>query len=240
MPASMATVGETSGYAGYRTMLRRLLPAVGLLAVLGACQMEEALDSAFSGSGGTYDYGTLEVPLGVTPAGSVAITVIDERPYVVNGDEPPRFVGTLPGSYRQRSGAETASGRSLAEHVGEALAEALARQGAEVTPVPLRAGTSEAEALAALGATGAERLVVLRIREWQTMAQVRVEARWNLEASVHDRAGELLGRRATQGAETVGTTDMRQEAGPLAVSALARRLARLFGDPAITGALESA
>lgn len=222
-------------------MLHRLVLTLGLVAALGACQAGGALDTALEGTfAGAYDYAALEVPLRLTPAGSVAVTVIDQRPYVVNGDEPPSFVGNLPGRYGNIVDAKTASGRPLAELVGEALARALERRGADVSALPLGHGTPGREALAALSATGAERLVIVRIGEWQTEARVRVSARWELEATVHDRAGELLGRRAIRGSETIGTTDIEEESGPLAVSALAARLARLLGDPAITGALGGA
>jgi len=222
-------------------MLHRLGLALGLAAALAACRPGDAVDAALEGTfSGTYDYAALEVPLALTPAGSVAVTVIDQRPYVVNGDESPSFVGTIPGRYRNIVDARTESGRPLAEHVTTALAEALGRRGADAAAVPLPHGTPDEEALAALAATGAERLVVVRIREWQTEARIRVAASWHLEASVHDRAGDLLGRPASQGRETIGTAGFDEKTGPLAVSALAGRLARLLRDPEITGALGSA
>lgn len=220
-------------------MLQRLVRAAGLVVLLAALQACGAVEAMSEGSsGGSYDYGTLEVPLGVAPAGSVALTVIDERPYVVNGEEDPTFVGTLPGSYRQAIRAETASGRPLAAHISDALAAALGREGAEVSPVTVGAGTSTEEALAALRATGAQRLIVIQMREWQTKAEVRVEAQWHFEATVHDRAGGELARRITRGVEGVGVAGVTETGERVAVSALAERLARLFADPAMAAALE--
>lgn len=222
-------------------MLHRLFPALGLLAALGACQAGEALTGAFEGTmGATYDYAALQLPLTIDTAESVAVTVIDERPYVVNGDESPSFVGTLPGRYRNTIDVTTESGRPLADLVTDAIAAALRRQGVVATAVPLAKATAEAEALAALNAAGAERLLVVRIGEWQTNAHVRVSAHWQLEATVYDRAGEVLGQRRSQGTQNIGTTGFDEETAELAVSAFRERLTYLLGDPAITRAFGGA
>ena len=222
-------------------MLQRLLPALLLLVGLGACGAGGAIDAALEGTfGGRYDYSALEVPLAVTPTRSVAVTVIDQRPYVVNGDESPAYVGTEYGRYRDIVEVETASDRPLAAVLTDALARALERRGPGATGVTLAQGTGEAEALAALAATGADRLLVVRMHEWQTNATVRVTARWHFEATVHDRSGQQLGRRARQGRETIGTTRVQEETGALAVTDLARRLARLLEERSIADALAGA
>lgn len=235
-------------------MLHRLIPApvlaLGLLVALAACEQGEALEGTLAGvmpgSGGeTYDYAALEVPLALPAGPAVAIAVIDARPYVLDGDESPRFVGTT--ARRGRGGVEvtTRSERPLADVLAEALARAFERQGLAAAAVPRPPGADEPEmlagTLAALADTGAERLLVLRLREWRTDAQVRVTARWELEATVHDRAGRVLGRRTTRGTERIGTRGLSSGgAGPQAVAALAQRLGFLLEHPEIAGALAPA
>lgn len=222
-------------------MLQRLCLAAGLLAALGGCGAGDTLDAAIGTSfSGSYDYAALQPRLAVAPDRSVAVTVIDQRAYVVNGKEGPGFAGTMLGRYRNPVPVDTASERPLAAVVTDALAEALARGGAEATGVTVADGTAEAEALSALGATGAERLLVVRLHEWRTDAKMRVTARWNLEATVHDRSGRVLGRRSTRGAETIGAADLDESGEALAVADLAERLSRLLNDPAIAGALGAA
>ncbi len=223
-------------------MLQRLLPVLGFVAALGACDAGGTIDAALEGTfSGAYDYAALAPPISVSPDRSVAVAVIDQRPYVVNGEESDRFAGTMYGRFRDTVDVKTASGRPLADVVAEAVARTLGRQGAETAAVPVDRGATMAEALGALRGTGAERLIVIRMEEWRTDTAVRMEARWNLEAAVHDRAGELLGRRLTRGAEALGATRIADEdVGPLAVADLGRRLARLLDDPAIADALEGA
>lgn len=223
-------------------MLHRHLQTLGLvcglLAALGACRPEQALDGMLEGTvSGTHDYGRLMVPLTPVAAQSVAVAVIDRRPYVVEGDEPPDFVGTIAGRFRNTIDVKTESGLPLAEVVADAVVEAYRRQGIDATAVPVAKGAAEAEALAALAATGAERLVLLSIGEWQTNAVVRVEESWQFLATVHDRAGAALGRRASQGRATLGTVGFDEAGGEMAAAALSQRLAYLLNDPEITRAL---
>lgn len=213
----------------------------GLMAALGACRPEQAFEGAFEGTmGDSYDYGSLMLPLSPVPAGSIAVAVIDERPYVVNGDENPSYVGTVAGRYRNTVDVKTASERPLADIVADAIAEAYRRHGITATAVPAPEEGGLAAALSAAAASGADRLLVVRIGEWQTNAVVRVEEAWQFEATVHDAAGELLGLRASQGRSNVGTAGFDEESAEMAVAALSRRLAYLLNDPQITGALGGA
>ncbi|HUF88303.1 MAG TPA: hypothetical protein VMM59_13045 [Thermohalobaculum sp.] len=226
-------------------MLHRLFRALGPLAAvaaLAACQQaEDTLGGVLPGGGGeTYDYSGLEVALALPAGPGVAVAVIDDRPYVLEGDESPRFVGTLARRGNTRVEVSTGSDRPLAEVLTGALARALERQGIAAAAVPQPHGTGEAEVLAALAATGSDRLLVLRLREWQTNAQVRVTASWHLEATVYDRAGQVLGQRTSQGTETVGTSSLREGAGRIAVATLAERIGFLLNHPAIAGALAPA
>lgn len=221
-------------------MLKRLFITLGLIAALAACRAEETLENAISGSGETHDYAALELELALPADHAVAVTVIDRRPYVVDGGESPRFVGTGPGRYHNTVDVATASGRPLAELLTEAIGRALERQVIAASAVPLPEGTEPADAHAALAASPAERFLVVEIREWQANTQIRVAARWHLEATVYDRAGNVLGRRSRQGAETLGTAGMSQHAGPLAVEALSGQLTLLLTDQSIAEALRRA
>lgn len=222
-------------------MLNRLFLALGLAAVLGGCQAGGVVDSALGTAlGDRYDYAGLTLSVAAAPAQPVAVAVIDQRPSVVNGGEGPDYVGTTLGRYRNSVDVTTESGRPLAAIVTEAVARALDARGPAAAAVILESGTPEAEALDALAATGAERLLLIRLHEWQTDATVRVTAAWDFEATVHDDAGRLLGRRLGRGTENIGTAGREGRANALAVEFLAGKLAQLIDDPAIAGPLGGA
>lgn len=206
-------------------MLQRFLPALTLLLTLGACQ------------GGTYDFAAVEPVLTVSSARTVSAAVIDQRPYVVNGEKSPRFAGTGRGRMGETVNINTASGRPLAEELSDAVVRALGRQGIAASALPLPKGAPEDAVLTAFRAQGAERLLAIRMHEWQSNANTRVTVRWDLEATVYDRSGGILARRATRGSQLIGTTDLRGDSGRIAVREVSRKLSDLLNEPAITAAL---
>lgn len=222
-------------------MLHRLFLALGLAAALGGCDAGGVVDNALGTAlGDRYDYAGLTLSVAAAPAQPVAVAVIDHRPAVVNDGEGPSYVGKTLGRYRNKVDVTTESGRPLAAIVTEAVARALDARAPAAAGVVLEEGTPEAEALDALAATGAERLLLIRLHEWQTNATVRMTAAWHLEATVHDDAGGLLGRRLSRGSENIGTAGLEGQANALAVEFLARKLSQLIDDPAIAGPLGGA
>lgn len=221
-------------------MLHRLFLALGLAAALAGCDAGGVVDNALGTAlGDRYDYSGLTLSVAAAPTQPVAVSVIDQRPAVVNDGERPSYVGKTVGRYRNKVDVTTQSGRPLAEIVTEAVTRALDARAPAAAGVLVEAGTSEAEALEALAATGAERLLLIRLHEWQTDTTVRTTAAWSLEATVHDDAGGLLGRRRSQGTENIGTAGLEGQASTLAVEFLGRKLSQLVDDPAIAEALSA-
>ncbi len=208
-------------------MSRRILPALTLLLTLGACE-----------GGATYDFAAVDPALTVSSGRTVSVSVIDQRPYVVNGEKSPRFAGTASGRTRETVDINTASGRPLAEELTDVVTRALGRQGISASALPLSKGAPEEVVLTAFRAQGAERLLAVRMYEWQTNANTRVTSHWDMEATVYDRSGGILARRATRGTRPIGTTDLRGDSSRIAIGEVSRRLSDLLNEPAITGALK--
>ena len=203
-------------------MFRRLIAPLALVLSLAACQQMVAESSSARPTPG--------------PTAPLLVAVIDARPYVASGDEAPSFIGTERGRWGQVQAVETASGRPLAEDIAEGLLPLLAARGLEARVLPLKRGAGVDEAVAAFRATGAERLLLIRVEDWRSDAYTRVTIRWALEAIVFDRSGTYLGRRRIVGSEAVGETSIDDPRGA-GQEALARKLVRLLDDPAIAVAL---
>lgn len=208
-------------------VFKRFLPPLALLLTLGACL-----------GGTTYEFAAVEPVLTVSSERTVSASVIDQRPYVVNGEKSPRFAGTARGRMGETVNISTASGRPLAEELTDAVVRALGRQGIAVSALPLPKGTPEEAVLGAFQAQGTDRLLVVRMHEWQTKAYTRVTSRWDLEAIVYDRSGGILARRATRGSQQLGTTNLRGDSSRIAVGQVSRKLSDLLNEPAITTALK--
>ncbi len=207
-------------------MLHLFLPAFALLLGLGACLQ-----------GGTYNYAAVDPALTVSSRHTVSASVIDQRPYVVNGEESPQFVGTARGKMGNTVDVSTESGRPLAEELTDAVVRALGALGVDASALPLPKGAPEEALLTAFQAQGTERLLVVQMYEWQTKAYTRVTARWQMEAIVYDRSGNALARRASQGTEPIGTTNLRGDSSAIAVREISQKLSDLLNDPAIAAAL---
>ena len=203
----------------------RLLASLALLVVLAGCQQTGSDSSASAKK---------DVPVITAP---VAVAVIEARPYVLAGEESIKFLGTERGKWGERSPVETASGRPFAEVLAEQAAAILGQQGINAQPMPVkRKDTSEETVIATFLATGVQKLVLIRVREWNSESYTRVMARWNAEATVFDRSGTFLARRQTQGSEIVGDTRMQSDRD-VGQTALQQRLRWLLSEPAILAAL---
>ncbi len=208
-------------------VFKRFLPPLALLLTLGACLH----------GGGTYEFAAVDLTLTVSSGRTVSASVIDHRPYVVNGKESSSFVGTTQGKAGGTADIRTGSGRPLAEELTDAVVRALDRRGIAASAMPLPKGSPEEAILTAFRTQGTERLLVVRMFEWKTKALTRVILRWHLEAIVRDRAGNVLARRATQGTESVGVTNLRRDSADIAIREVSQKLSQLLNDPVIAGAL---
>jgi hypothetical protein len=216
-------------------MVHRFLPALALPLALAACLSGGPIGPIAGAS--NHDVLGVRMALPADGAQTVAVTVIDQRPYVLAGKESPKFLGTERGNWSQTVNITTKSGNGLGEDLAAVIAGALTRGGAEAAALPLPRGTAEDAALAAFRTQGAERLLAVRILEWRTDSYTRVTMKWRLEAAVYDRGGATLGRSSIGGNTPVGDTTAGEDANMITQRELSRQLANLLGDPAISRAL---
>lgn len=216
-------------------MVHRYLAAFALLIALAGCKTNESFSSLVDNR--SYDIAGADVTLAATVTGRLAVAAIDERADVLEGGESRSFLGTERGKWSQEVNVKTASGRGFAEDLTDLVAGALARGGADATPLPLAEKAGEAEALAAFQAQGADRLLLVRIEDWRSEAFVRMTLRWRLTASVHDRSGAVLASNTASGSGPVGSVGAQDTGERISQRELARDLANLLGDPRITRAL---
>lgn len=156
--------------------LARLLVLV-LILPLGACAV-----------GNRYDYRGSIHGLPVTGTGSVAVEVADARPYVLDGEKKPDFVGVQRGGFGNPFDVRTASGEPLASEMRDAIVSAMQQQGFTVVPPD----------------AAAPRRLALRILQWRTDVMMRMSVQYDLTLGVYDGQGTLLASSATQGEEILG------------------------------------
>jgi len=153
------------------------LLVVALVLPLAACAV-----------GNRYDYRNAIGGLPASGTGSIAVEVIDARPYVVSGEKGSDFVGLQRGGFGNPFDVRTASGAPLADEMRTAIANALQRKGFTVVK------TNEA----------ASRKMELRVLEWKTDVMARMKVLYDLSLSIYDGQGQALATSSTRGEEVLG------------------------------------
>jgi hypothetical protein len=207
-------------------MLHRCLPAIAVIMALGACMQNETSKPA-----------AVEPVQTVAGEDAISVSVIDQRPEVVNGKESDKTMGTTRGTWGADKDIRTESGRPLAEDLTADLAGALEQRGIAAYALPLPKGTPEDAALVAFQSHGTERLLALNLYEMEIRSISRVTARWHVEATVYDRGGAALGRRETQGFEPIGRFSLQGNNTDVAMQEIMQRILTLLDEPTISRVL---
>ena len=214
-------------------MSHRFFAVAAILIALGACRPLP----------GTYELAPVAPALVVATDQSVATSVIDRRPYVLNGDESDRFLGTERGAWGGEKPIKTESGRPMADELNDAVANALRNQGIEAAPIlPIEvkgtgSGYDTSEALAGFQAHPAGRLLLVEVDDWRTDIYTRITLSWALRASVYDRNGTILATAHSQGKEPVSRTSVTGEYAGVTTGKLSEKLTWLLNERQITDAL---
>lgn len=124
---------------------------------------------------------------------SVAVAVFDERPYILNKEKDPSYVGIMRGGYGNPFITRTESGAALADDMMTTVTDSLRARGFAVMPLKTFTTDSLNSIMAKFSASGADRLILMEVKEWQSdyLPRAFVPERSNLflnvEVAVFDR-----------------------------------------------------
>ena len=119
-----------------------------------------------------------------------------------------------------------------------ALANALSANGFNIIELEFSSPDSAIIA-SAIKESGANRNVILTVREWKTDAMYNFGLSYDLSLEVFDKSATLMASAETSGnKEKLGGSGMQEANSIAAVNAFSRMLGRLFNAPAIQDALE--
>jgi len=187
--------------------------------------------------GNKYSYSESDLAIPVSGSGTIGLSVVDRRPYVLDGDKPAAFIGLQRGGFGNPFDVTTVSGKPLAEEVQTALSAGLKKRGYAVTELYPRSG-SESDIVAAIRAGGLPDNVVLVMREWKTDAVMRLGLNHDLLLEVRDSDGNVLASSASQGqGESLGSAGMQDANAQLARRAFASKIEALFRDESVRSVL---
>ncbi len=167
--------------------LRRLgLVSVSMLAACAAGQVAPvAVPSGF----------TLHVP----GEGEIAIAVRDQREDVLSGHRKESLYGHQRSLYGIPYPVNTASGHPFASDLANQVASALRAGGATVKVVPASAFKPEDRTIDALVATGASRLLLFTIKEWDADRYSTITLHYDISLDVFGHDGHKITESAVKG-----------------------------------------
>lgn len=159
---------------------------------------------------------------------SVAVATLDQRPYVITGDKKPSFVGLSRGGYGNPFDVLTVSGAPLADEFSASISRSLSERGFKSSVVKVAASQSRRATIDQLRGAGAERLVLISLKEWKSDKYMRTSLIYDVTVKVFDTAGEELATASFHGDEVVGDVP----------TAFRSKIEEWFGDSKIVAALK--
>lgn len=177
--------------------------------------------------------------IGIATSSTVAMGTLDRRPYVVNGQKAPDFVGLSRGGFGNPFDVTTQSGRPLASDISGAIVASLNSRGVDARAVELKHALDLGQASSALRSAGTQRSVLLILIEWKADSMVNVGLNYDLDLRVFDKDGKLLTSKHRQGRENLGSADPFSPGGTAQVLPRFRRMMEgLFQEPDVIKALQ--
>jgi hypothetical protein len=177
------------------------------------------------------------IPLDLKASGSyvVAVSALDHRSYVRNGQKDPSYIGTFRGGFGNPWNVTTESGKPFADDITGVLCASLKTKGFAAKGVLLKSSDSVDAAISALKASSARRLLLLKVTEWRSDTMMNTSIYFNLSLSVLDGQGQLLAESTAKAEEEDLHTRRPKEAVPVAFK---RKLEDLLNDPKVVAAMD--
>lgn len=151
------------------------------------------------------NYSNIRADLNYSGSRSVSVGVLDQRPYILSGENDPKYVGTMRGGYGNPFDLWTQSNLSLADEMAATVADSFLSKGFHVLAVKAAVGKDGSSMLSEMESSGAERLVFMEVKDWwsnyypASFGTEKTELVMNVELKVMDRYQQVLGSSGLKG-----------------------------------------
>ena len=183
-----------------------------------------------------YDLGDAELTLETQK--SVAVMTIDLRPYILDGDKDPTFVGLYRAGFGNPFDVSTDSDRPLATDMSISIVEAMKKKGVKAFSLDAPDGATRALARQLLIKENADRLVILQQREWKTDTYFNTALIYSVTLEVLRGDGASLAENDLAGRDNLGGATVPADARVNTERAFKAKLELLLNDPEVLAALE--
>lgn len=125
-------------------------------------------------------------------ATKIAVATVDERPYVLNHKNPADYVGIIRGTFGNPFDRHTDDNKALADEFDATMVDSLNQNGFTAASTSVPPATDDSQALAQLKQSGASRLILLELREWQSDTYINPTMNLDYTFHVYDSNGKEL------------------------------------------------
>jgi hypothetical protein len=189
--------------------------------------------------GNKHQYADATPNLQIENGHATAVSVQDRRPYVLDGDKDPDFVGVQRGGFGNPFDVTTASGKPLAADMSEAVVAALKKKNLTAAAVSVSPDASDAAIKEIIVSASAERLLIIKLLEWKSDTYQNTALIYHVELSILDSEGQLLAEKTAQGRDDLGGAFIAPAHAKSAVPVAFRRIFEgLLNDPKVRAALQ--
>ena len=179
-----------------------------------------------------HDYVQDTLELQVSTTNSFVVSTLDHRSYVLDSRKNENFVGLSRGGFGNPFDVITLSGDPLASDISTSIALSLRKFDVDVEVVRLDPSPSVTDSLKKLLPKGANRTLLIILREWKGDSMMNVRILYDLDLNIYDETGRLLVKKHVLGDENLGSSDPFSPGGADKVSARFKTLIEnLFQDP---------
>ena len=170
----------------------------------------------------------------------VAIGTQDTRPFILDGDKDPDFVGLSRGGFGNPFNVTTLTGNTLAQDMSEAIKNSFLKKGYDAKIVLLGPHDDFSTVVDKLKEINASRLVYLKLTNWKSDTYTNTALIYDAYLMVLNENGQMLAKKTIQGRDNLMGSAMNppahaKKAVPVAFS---QKLEELLNDPEVQKALE--
>ena len=186
-----------------------------------------------------FDYLNTSPTISFSSERSIALAVHDQRPQVLSKKSLPQHVGVLRGGFGNPFKASTASGMPLSDEMLQSISSSLRNKGFSITQVKLTPWEKQEEALEKLKNTGAERIILITLKEWRSNTYQYTALYYDAELKVYDNKKEFLAKSRVSGDQNLGGSvlDPPSSAKKNVPLSTKEKLSKLLNKPDVQNAL---
>jgi hypothetical protein len=154
--------------------------------------------------GNKYRYQDIMADLPRPGVPRVAVATLDQREYIVSGEDDPSYAGMTRGGYANPFDAHTESGQAMSEEITHIVTRALEKDGVTAVAVSTTPRDREAEVRQKLLSNRAPRAVLLILHEWQSDTYNNTSLSYDVEIQVFGEDGRTLASDRFRGEDDLG------------------------------------